>query len=496
MGKITFQNHAKYKVLTDEQITVIHKNALDILENTGVHFQTEKALKILEEAGATVDYDVKMVRFPEAMVMEAIDKAPESFTLYGRKGESAAEIGGRNVYFDPGSAGIRMLESDGCTMREAEAQDLVKIAQVTEVMKNVELVSTALTPYDIPQKIGESFRVYALLKHTTKPFVTGAYSAKGMSDIRDLLAIDAGGREALREKPRALLDITAIAPLKWTDVSCHNIIDAAMYGLPMQLLSVPMIGAAAPATLAGCVLLHTVEVLSGLVLAQTVCPGTPVVYGGAPMYFDMRSLTTSLNAVEGSLISAAYAQMGKYYGMPTHTYSGLSDAKTNDSQAGLETAISGTMAYLSEVNVISGVGMLDFCNTFSLEKLVIDNEICGLLKRIGRGLEFSDDTLAAELIKEIGPFGEYLNSKHTLKWFRKVPYMPSPVIDRRNYEDWAAHGQETGFDQAKKVVADILENPKTPAISEEIGASLDQAWRKIVEENGELTAAEIESTFV
>ncbi len=496
MEKFSFRSQPKLKILTEEQIITIHEKALNILEDTGVHFQGEGALQVLAKNGANVDFGTKIVKFPPQMVKEAIEKVPSTFQLFNRSGEPVATLGENNVYFDPGSSGIRFLESDGMTAREAVGADLVKIAKVCEAMDHVELLATALTPYDIPKNIGDCYRVYALLKHSTKPFITGAYSAKGVNAIRELLAADAGGYDALKARPRAVLDITSLPPLKWTEVSCQNILDAAAYGLPIETISVPLLGAAAPATFAGCVLLHTVETLSGIVLTQLVNPGNPMVYGGAPMYFDMKNMTTSLNSIETSIIGAAYAQMGKYYGIPVHTYAALSDSKMNDSQAGLETAVSGIVASLAGIDIISGPGMLDFCNTFSLEKLVIDNEICGMAQRLLKGIEFSEETLAADLISEMGSFGDYLSTKHTLKWFRKEPYHPSAVIDRQNFEKWHDKGGKSSFEHAREIVAEILENPKAPALSPEKNEALDNAWRAIALADGEMDEAAVMASCV
>ena len=496
MQKFTFKSQPKLRMLTDEQIITIHEKALNILENTGVFFQGEEALQVLAKNGANVDFSTKIVKFPPKMVIEAIEKVPNSFQVFNRDGEPAATLGEDHVYFDPGSSGIRFLESDGKTAREAVGADLVKIAKVCEAMNHVDLLATALTPYDIPKNIGDSFRVYALLKHSTKPFITGAYSAKGVRTIRDLLAADAGGYDELKAKPRAILDITSLPPLKWTEVSCQNMLDAASYGMPIETISVPLLGAAAPATFAGCVLLHTVETLSGIVLTQSINPGNPMVYGGAPMYFDMKNMTTSLNSIETSIIGAAYAQMGKYYGIPVHTYAALSDSKMNDSQAGLETAVSGIVASLAGIDVISGPGMLDFCNTFSLEKLVIDNEICGMAHRLLKGIEFTEETLAVDLISEMGSFGDYLSTKHTLKWFKKEPYLPSGVIDRKNFEKWYENDGKSSFDHAREIVEEILKNPKAPALSPEKNQALDQTWKMIALADGELDEASIEATFV
>ena len=241
-----------------------------------------------------------------------------------------------------------------------------------------------------------------------------------------------------------------------------------------------MPGAVAPATLAGCLLVHTVETLSGIVLAQCVNPGTPVVYGGAPMYFDMRQSTTSLNSIETSLINTGYAQMGKYYGIPTHTYAGLSDSKLIDAQAGLESAMSATTALLAGINVISGVGVMEFCNTFSLEKLVIDNEICGMALRYDRGIDFSDESLAVDLICELGPGGDFLSTDHTYKWFKKEPYLPSRVIDRRSRSVWEENGALSVFSQAQERVRSILETHHPRPLSPDKAKDLNQVTLNIM----------------
>ena len=479
MAKFQFGQDAWLKTLTDEQVKTIHEHALNILEETGVRFQSLEALQLLEKIGAKVDYEKEVARFGRDLVEDAIRTTPESFTLYNRYKEPVAEIGGNNVYFDPGSATIRFLESDGKTARPTVGSDLEKIAQVTEALDSIALVSTALTPSDIPEMVGDGFRVYALLKNSTKPFVGGAFSSEGVGLIHELLAIAAGGPEELKKYPRMVLDICSTAPLKWSEIACQNIFDAARLGLPIEYISVPMIGASSPATIAGCVLQHTVENLSGLVLAQAVSPGTPVVYGGAPMAFDMRHSTTSLNAIETNLISTAYAQMAKYYGLPTHTYAALADSKAIDAQSGLETAMSGVLALLSGINIISGPGTMDFCNTISLEKLVIDNEICAMAQRYARGIEFSDETLAADLIKEINySGGDFLSTKHTRKWFKKEAYIPPKVVDKKRFGTWTEEGEKDTFALAKEVVADILENKPVPKLDPVIEKALDEAWAR------------------
>lgn len=475
MTKFTYKNRLPLGQLSEEKINEVHENALHILENTGVFFHSIETVEFLVSKGATANLDTHIVCFPREMVLDAIEKTPSSFDLFDADG-NALHIGGDETHFAPGSCGVRMLDPDG-SHHESRGLDLANIARVAENLDNIEMLSTALTPHEVPENLGDSYRVLTLLKNTKKTFVSGAFSKQGLFDIHEMLAAACGGQENLRKKPRAVLDVCSFSPLKWTETSCHNLMDGAKLDIPLEILSVPMIGATSPATLYGCVLMHTVELLSGLVVVQNVNPGNRVVYGGAPMYFDMRTTITSLDSIETTLISAAYGQMGKFYGIPTHTYSCLSDSKSPDAQAGLESGMSALMAVSSGFNIVSGAGMLEFCDMFSLEKMVIDNDICGMAKRAAKGILCNDDTLAADLIMDMGSDGDYLASKHTMKWFRKESYMPSPVIDRTNLAIWEADGSKTAEKHAEPIVEQELE--KDNPIPQEICDAVDKVWDKL-----------------
>ncbi|MGI6685272.1 MAG: trimethylamine methyltransferase family protein [Bacillota bacterium] len=481
MAKFSFNRQAKYRLLREEEIKTIHEKALFILERTGVKFDSEEALKILKDHGCDVDFDKQIAKIPGQLVLDSIKSTPEQIQLYDREGNPGVLLDGNHPHFAPGSAPINFMESDGVTVRTAEARDLRNISLVNDALDNIKLQATAVNLHDVPKLIGDSFRLYLLMQNSPKPAVSGAFSIHGIADMREMLMAIAGGEDALREKPRVIFDICPSPPLKWTHISCQNIIDCARFGLPIETISVPMPGAASPATLAGSVLLHTVETLSGIVLAQCVAPGTPMVYGGAPMYFDMRFSTTSLNSMEAELISAAYAQMAKFYGMPCHTYAALSDSKIVDVQAGLESGMSGLMALQAGINVISGAGVIDFCNTFSIEKLAIDNEICGMALRVAKGIECTEETLAVDLINELGPGGDFLSTEHTFEWFKKEPYMPSAIIDRRNRGSWEESGKTDTFYRARKKVQEIIEGHKPLELDKERKEALERVTKGIME---------------
>ncbi|MEW5784498.1 MAG: trimethylamine methyltransferase family protein, partial [Bacillota bacterium] len=482
MEKFTFKGQPRLRLLSDEQIELMHEKALYILESAGVKFESDEALKILKDHGATVDFERKIAKFKPEMVLDAVKKAPSAIRLHNRDGEPAADLSGNHVHFDPGSAAIKFMESDGVTVRQSQARDLALISRVNDALDNIKIQSTAVVLYDVPKLIGDSYRLYLLLKNSPKAIITGAFSVHGIAHMREMLAAVVGGYDQLREKPVAIFDICPSPPLKWTHISSQNIIDCARFGLPLETVSMPMPGAASPATLSGSILIHTAETLSGIVLAQAVNPGTPVVYGGAPVHFDMRFGTTPLSAVEATMIAAAYAQMGKYYGMPTHTYAGLSDSKAVDAQAGLETGMSGIIAQLAGINVISGAGALDFVSCISVEKLVVDNEICGMALRLHREIDCSPEAMAVDLVRDLGPGGDYLSTDHTFTWFKKEPYIPSPVIDRRDRNSWVAQGGKDTFRRAQERVAEIRETHQPAALDQERSAALDGVTAKIMDE--------------
>src|SRR5512136_1338333 len=229
--------------------------------------------------------------------------------------------------------------------------------------------------------------------YSNKPKVTGSFFIKTLRALIDLLVIFAGGRKTLADRPQAVFDVCPSPPLIWSDFGAENLIALARAGVPAEMISMPLAGAAAPVTLLGSVVQHAAECLSGITIHQLAKSGAPIVWGGAPAIFDMRKGSTPFGAVETAMIDAAYSQIGKFIGLPTHTYLCASDAKVIDAQAGLESGMGALVGALAGINMISGAGMLDFLACFSLEKLVIDAEIVAMAKRLLSGVHTPTETL-------------------------------------------------------------------------------------------------------
>jgi len=291
--------------------------------------------------------------------------------------------------------------------------------------------------------------------------------------MKNMLIAVRGDAEKLREKPLAIFDCCPSPPLKWSNLTCQNLIDAAKAGIPAEMVSMPLTGATSPGTIAGAVVQHAAECLSGVVIHQLTKAGSPIIWGGSPAAFDMRHGTTPMGAIETMMIDSAYARVGKYLGLPTHAYMGLSDSKLLDSQAGFESGMGAMMAALSGINMISGPGMLDFESCQSLEKLVIDNEICGMALRLVKGVElrkgFSDD-----LFGNIYDGEHFLTSSQTLEWLRQEFYFPSDVISRENYQVWESTVGKSAGERAHEKVKKLLKKNSPAALDPVVAAELEK----------------------
>jgi trimethylamine--corrinoid protein Co-methyltransferase len=444
-----------FKILDDSAVERVVGEAAGLLEDPGVQVPEGEIYDALRDAGARDGGASGRVSIPGDMLEASLRSAPRRFSLYDTDGRECVAYGTDAVHFDPGSAAVRLLESDGRSYREPVVADLVRLARLVARLDEMDAQSTALVPSDVPHEIGDRYRLYIALKYCAKPVVTGAFVPDGVPAMMRMLAACAGGETEVRARPRAVFDCCPSPPLMWSLSTCRNLADCARLGLPAELISMPLSGATGPATLVGSLIQHTAENLSGVVIHQTFGPGSPIVYGGSPSIFEMRHGTTPMGAMETLLLDCGLIQVGRHLGLPTHAYMGLSDSKVLDAQSGLEGAMGILLAALSGAGMISGAGMLEFESCQSFEKLVMDNDICKMARRLVRGFDLSDCEAAA-LIREVGPGGHFLAAEHTLRWFQREQARPSPVIDRAARSAWEEDGARDALRRASEVVADLL----------------------------------------
>jgi trimethylamine--corrinoid protein Co-methyltransferase len=276
-----------------------------------------------------------------------------------------------------------------------------------------------------------------------------------------------GTAEALRQQPLTIFSVCPTSPLKWSRVTSQNLLDCARYGIPVEFIAMPLSGFMAPVTLAGSLIQHTAETLSGVVIGQLASPGTPMLYGGSPAIFDVRYETTPMGAMETLMLDCAYCEIGKHLGIPTQAYIGMSDAKQIDAQSGMESGMGVVMGALAGINCIAGPGMIDFESCQSLEKLVLDNEMCGMALRMIQGIEPKEDFPTVDRLRELLQEGHLLIADHTRKYLKEEILFPGPVIDRTRRSRWEQEGSVSLEARAHREVEKLLKAYQPSTLSAE-----------------------------
>jgi trimethylamine--corrinoid protein Co-methyltransferase len=471
----------RLELLGSEGVERVVGEALQLLVEPGVTVASPEAAGLLEAAGASVAGTT--VRIPERVVRDALASAPRTFDLFDRDGQPRVRYGSGAVHFDPGSCGVKVLDPETLERRPSTADDLVRIVKVAEMLPPYAAQSTAVICGDVPAEIGDLYRLFLVLLHSSKPVVTGSFQASGTSTMIELLAIDAGGPAALASRPRAVFDVCPSPPLTWTEFGASNLIELARAGVPAEIVSMPLAGGAAPVTLAGSIVQHASECLSGIAIHQLAAPGAPIVWGGAPAILDMRTGSTPMGAVETAMLNAGCAQIGRSLGLPTHGYLGGSDAKVVDAQAGLETGVAAVIGVLAGIDLISGAGMVETLLCQSAEKLVIDADALGMVQRLGRGIDVAMASFAIDTFAQLTD-GDFLGLDETRKLFRREQFLPSPVIDRLSDEAWRQAGGRDTFARARERVAQLVVDYQPPAIDPAVRTELVDRVRALATEAG------------
>jgi len=472
------------RLLTPDLVDQIIDEAYQLLLNPGIMVKHDEARSLLAEAGARLDNGSEVVKIPREVAQKAIKTVPSEFYLYDQEGNKTVHYGGDSVHFDPGSSGVNILDADTLEHRPAITSDLIKVIQTAELLDQYAAQSTSLVCSEIPKEVGDLYRLYLVLLYSKKPIITGAFSASNTGVMIEMLALFAGGKEALRNQPRAVFDVCPTPPLIWSPFGSQSLIDLARAGIPAEIVSMPLAGVAAPVTLLGSVIQHAAECISGMTIHQLAEPGSPIVWGGAPAIMDMRQGTTPMGAVETAMIDASYTQVGKYLGFPTHTYLGATDSKVVDYQAGMESSTSAMIGALAGINMISGAGMLDFLACMSPEKLLIDAEAISMALRMLKGVQAQTDPLAADMYDGINFKGNFLSQRLTRKLVRKEQYLPSPIIDRGSNRTWQDEGRLDTFDRAKLQLKELLKSYQPPDLPAEQVAEIKGMVTRLASDAG------------
>jgi trimethylamine--corrinoid protein Co-methyltransferase len=460
----------QYKPLSEEDMEAVHETAFRVLSDVGVQVNLQEGRELFKKAGAQVDEESCVVKIPPDLVREIISKAPSTVTLYGRAqdGRHDLEIGGTRVYMGTGGTALNVQDPGEVSRRASVARDVASMAKVVEELENIHFYMLNVYPNDLEEKNIDVNRFFAGLNNTRKHVMGGVYTVDGVRNVVRMAEYIAGSNEAFKERPFLSMVTCVISPMVIDEKYATLSMEAARNNVPVVVPSEPLTGATSPITLAGNLVVWTADTLAGVMLTQLVNPGSPALAGCVASVTDMRDLKYLSGAVEMGLLNAGAAQMAQYYDLPVYTTAGMSDSKLCDAQAGYESAITSSLVALAGGNFIhDAAGFLEFCMTASFEKLVLDNEIIGMIMRAVQGIEVNETTLAFDAIKEAGPGGHFVSSRHTRRHMRNEFFNPL-LSDRDLRETWEAEGAKDARARAAQMAQEILDSAKAPVVPDQV----------------------------
>jgi trimethylamine--corrinoid protein Co-methyltransferase len=450
INSIAYQS-PQFSVLSDTQLEDIHQAALEVLRSTGIRFHHKGALEMLREAGAFIS-DGNLVKFPSRLVEFALGSAPSRVIMCDRNGDPEVFLEGRKVNFGTGSDCLNLLDPRTGEHRPFVEADLVDAYHLCDALPNIHFVMSVGIPSDINPALTYDVQMVHMLEDTEKPLVIVTNDLASCQRAIDMAAVVAGSHEALREQQHILLYSEPSSPLQQSETAVDKLLLMADYELPVVHSPGPQMGAVAPITMAGGLVMSLAEILSSLVVHQLQRPGAPFVFGAGIHHMDMKSMQICYASPEFQLTKAAIAELGRWYGLPTWGYAGCSDAKVMDEQAALEATLSVMMAKLSGANLIHDVGYMESGLTASYEMIVLTDELVSMTDHLIKGIEVTDDTLLVDEIDRVGPGGNYIDSPVTFSRFREY-WFPN-LLDRRRRQQWLDKG---GLRLGQRLNARVLE---------------------------------------
>jgi trimethylamine--corrinoid protein Co-methyltransferase len=453
-----------FQVLSGGQLAEIHHASLEILRRTGVRVHDAEARDLLGDAGCLIS-DGNLVRFPAAVVEEAVEHAPSRIVLCGNNGEPRVHLEGRRTFFGTGSDLPNTLDLETGERRLSRLSDVGDTARLADSLPNVDFVMSMALPSDIATATSDRHSFQAMITNTTKPVVFTAWDESGLADIIAMAEAVAGGADALTLNPFLLAYLEPSTPLQHSETVLRKMLMMADRRLPIVYAPGGVDGASAPVTAAGSLALANAEVLSGLTIAQLRQPGTPVVYGSGSGPLDMRTTVATYFGPEFMRHCTAMAELGqRFYHLPTWGFSGCTDSKLPDIQAGIESSLWILWTALSGNNLVHDIGYIESGMTCSYEMIVICDEIIGAVRRLLGGIELTPETLALEVIDEVGPGGDFLSTDHTLRHYKECWY-PS-LLDRFSYQSWTEAGRPEAIAKARQAARDAIANHRPEPLAD------------------------------
>jgi trimethylamine--corrinoid protein Co-methyltransferase len=469
---VTVATGPQYRSMTDEQCRLLHCASLEVLERTGVLLYHQPAIDLLKKAGCVVDGN--KVRFPPYLVEWALRTAPSRIMMYNRRGEPVMPLGDRVSTYGTGSDCLHTLDHRTGERRKAVLQDVVDGIRVADAMPNVDFIMSMYLPSDVPAAV-EVRQMEVMLTYSAKPICFVTYEYEGTPEIIEMAEVAMGGADNLRINPSAICYLNPTSSFMHNEAALRKLLLCAEKRLPCVYLPDLLRGMSGPMTREGSMACHNAGVLVGLVIAQLASEGTPVILSCArPSMLDMRTMVNPYGTGSGGM---GGIEINHYYNLPAFATGGASDSKLLDEQAIFEGTLTLHGSMLEGGNMIHDMGYMESGLTYSLELLVIQDEIVSWIKARSEPLVFSEENLALDLVHEHAHSSDFLETEHTLRHVRDG-WQPR-LVDRNNYEQWKAKGGTSMRDRARAAIDEILGEESrlalTPEIAKQVTAIADRA---------------------
>lgn len=460
----------RLRLFEDDQLRRVHEASMQILQRTGARVQEPECVRLLADAGCDVS-DGDLVRIPERLVQQALATVPGRIDLYGRDGARVMSLHGERSYFGTGSDLPYTRDLETGERRQSLLSDVAATARLVDGLDNLDFVMSSALPSDVDGDTSDRRSFATMLESTVKPIVFTAWSEAGLEDVVEMASIVAGDAERLRQRPSLLAYLEPSSPLQHTGDALRKLRRMSEHGLPFVYAPGPVDGATAPVTPAGSLAMANAEVLTGLVIAQLVNPGSPFLYGSGSGPLDMRTAVATYASPEFLLNQLAIAELGhRLYRLPVWGFSGCSDAKTVDVQVGAESAMWILWSALAGSNLVHDNGYIESGLTCSWEMIVVCDEVVGFVRRLLQGIDLSPADLALDTVHGVGPGGNFLETEHTLRNFDRL-WMPR-LFDRQSFPAWEASGSRDTRELARERVRSILASHEPPPLDAEVRAGI------------------------
>ena len=463
----------RFELLSQEQLEEMFNGVLHVLDKIGLDVHHDEARDILQKAGAWVEG--KRVRIPPHLVKRSLATAPRSFTIYARDGnpKNNIHIGPGRAHFGPGPTPPNFIDVETLERRLYVKDDARIVATVVDALPNIDFCESLGTISDVHPDLAASYEFATMFPNTSKPIVAWSYGWDDSADIHKIAIAEAGGQEAFEQRPNYVHYCEPLSPLVSTFEAVDKVIFAARHAVPVIFTTCALAGGTAPVTPAGIIIQTTAESFMGLVLSQTIRPGLPFFMGGVLSVMDMSAMILTYGAPELCLMMAGATELAHYVGLPLWQTGGCTDSKCLDEQAALEGSLSCFFSALSGGDLCHDVGYTESGMTGSILQTVMMDDAIGYSRRITRGIEVNEDTLATDVIHNVGPDGHYLYEEHTMRHFKTEFWYPN-LCDRHNFEEWVEAGKKTMRDRVIERTREILSSHEPSKVSPETEKAIEE----------------------